>query len=242
LALENEWGVRSRLADLPAQPEWSINGTTAESGKRFRFKSADIGDYSLGYASSEGFLLADALAVSAAFPGGFGPLTLKTSKYIWRKRAWGEPAGAEKQVEIGFKRLRLYDGGVYDNLGLEPFFDAGRGISKHPDQFIIVSDAGAPLQSGLKLGPLNPFRLIRVADIMSDQAHALRVRTFANYLQTGLNRGAFIHIASPESMQKHSEMSAFCTDFPTTLRRLNTDEFDCLAAYGYQVTLDVENL
>lgn len=40
----------------------------------------------------------------------------------------------------------LYDGGVYDNLGLEPFFDAGRGVPKNAGEIIVVSDAGAPLK------------------------------------------------------------------------------------------------
>jgi len=44
LALRHEWNVREALSDLPETPEWSINGTTAESGKRFRFKRRDIGD------------------------------------------------------------------------------------------------------------------------------------------------------------------------------------------------------
>lgn len=242
LAIKNEWGVRSKLSDLPKLPEWSINGTTAENGKRFRFKGTNMGDYSLGYAEPGDFPLASALAVSAAFPGGFGPLTLNAVGFTWRKRDWGSPPGSEQPVDTGFNRLRLYDGGVYDNLGLEPFFDAGRGSPKHADHCIIVSDAGAPLQQGLGLGPLNPFRLKRVADIMADQAHALRVRTFSHYLQAASGRGAFIYIASPECVQQHSESATFATEFPTTLRRLTLDEFDRLAGYGYQVAVDVECL
>ncbi|MDE2078646.1 MAG: hypothetical protein KGI91_16495, partial [Burkholderiales bacterium] len=39
------WGITETLGDLPHSPEWSINGTTAETGKRFRFKLAQLGDY-----------------------------------------------------------------------------------------------------------------------------------------------------------------------------------------------------
>ena len=81
LALKNEWQVTSRLSDMPSSPEWSINGTTAEDGKRFRFKKSDIGDYTLGYAKPGNYPLANALAVSAAFPGGFGPLTDSKSRW-----------------------------------------------------------------------------------------------------------------------------------------------------------------
>ena len=37
-AIKQKWQINERLSDLPDYPEWSINGTTAETGKRFRFK------------------------------------------------------------------------------------------------------------------------------------------------------------------------------------------------------------
>lgn len=239
LALRNEWQIEDKLSALPSSPEWSINGTTAENGKRFRFKRDDLGDYSLGYAASDDFPLADALAVSAAFPGGFGPLTIDASTFDWRKRPrWDAPPGTEVSVDIGHEALHLYDGGVYDNLGLEPFFDAGRGKTKNPGDIVIVSDAGFPLSQGFSFRPLNPFRLLRIMDIMSDQAHALRVRTFTNYLQQGPDRGAFIYINTPTGGPLND--AAFASNFPTTLRRLTQVEFDRLANHGYAVALQVE--
>jgi len=241
-ALRKEWHITARLADLPREPEWSINGTTAENGKRFRFKQADIGDYTLGYAAPSDFPLASALAVSAAFPGGFGPLSLNTTKFEWRKRPWNAPAEHAEVVDIGYKHLHLYDGGVYDNLGLEPFFDAGRGQLKQANHYLIVSDAGAPLPTGFSLGSLNPFRLKRVADIMSNQAHALRVRTFSEYLQAGTGRGAFVYIVTPIPDSGPCAAAKYASQFPTTLRRFSPTEFDRLASHGYNVSLKVERL
>ncbi|HNA25581.1 MAG TPA: patatin-like phospholipase family protein [Nitrospira sp.] len=238
LALRAEWGIDSKLSDLPSTPEWSINGTTAESGKRFRFKRDNLGDYTLGYAAGAGFPLADALAVSAAFPGGFGPLRIDAKKFDWRKRPWGAQPGTEKSVDIGFDALHLYDGGVYDNLGLEPYFDCGKCETKHPDNYIIVSDAGSPLPSGFSFRQLNPRRLKRIADIMSDQSHALRVRAFANYLQQRPERGAFIFINTPTDDLDNS--ASFASGFPTTLRKLSFSDFDRLAGHGYKVAVQVE--
>lgn len=234
-ALQREWQVQGALADLPQAPEWSINGTTAENGKRFRFKRHDIGDYTLGYASAERFPLASALAVSAAFPGGFGPLTLDACRFEWRRRSWDDPPDAAKPVEATFRRLHLYDGGVYDNLGLEPFFDAGRQRPKHDGVFIICSDAGAPLALGFNEGPLNVFRLKRVADIMSDQSRSLRVRTFAQFLQATPSAGAYLGITTAISGEENCPSAQFAASFPTTLRRLNHEEFDRLAAHGQGV-------
>jgi NTE family protein len=242
LALVNEWNISSKLSELPTTPEWSINGTTAENGKRFRFKRNGIGDYQLGYAAPGNFLLADAIAVSAAFPGGFGPLRISTKGFDWCKREWGAPPGTEKPIDIGYAVLHLYDGGVYDNLGLEPFFDAGKGNAKHEDSVIIVSDAGAPLPSGFSFFALNPFRLKRVPDIMADQAHALRARTFFNYLQQGQGRGAFIYIGTPVDTELPCKSAEFASNFPTTLRRVDISEFDRLADHGYRVAKYVEKV
>ena len=237
LALQQEWQVTSTLADLPEGPEWSINGTTAESGKRFRFKRLDIGEYTLGYASAAHFPLASALAVSAAFPGGFGPLALKAESYEWRKRPWDGPPESAEPVAPAFSRLHLYDGGVYDNLGLEPLFDAGRQKPKPKQEgcYIICSDAGAPLAPGFDMGPLNAVRLMRVADIMSDQSRSLRVRTLVNYLQQTPSSGAYLNINTPVTANGDSQLTKFATSFPTTLRRLSYTEFDKLAAHGAAV-------
>lgn len=235
-ALQREWQVQGALASLPSTPEWSINGTTAENGKRFRFKRQDIGDYTLGYTSAEWFPLASALAVSAAFPGGFGPLTLNAHQFEWHKRPWDAPPDAATPIKPTFRRLHLYDGGVYDNMGLEPFFDAGRQSPKHEGCYIICSDAGAPLPSGFNKGPLNVFRLKRVADIMSDQSRSLRVRAFAHYLQQTTNAGAYLCINTAISDEETCPSAMFAASFPTTLRRLTFDEFDRIAAHGHAVT------
>lgn len=242
LALYHEWGVTHALHELPAEPEWSINGTTAENGKRFRFRHDTLGDYDLGYAEPGDFPLANALAVSAAFPGGFGPLSLAIQSFEWRKRlTWDADPRETQAVEPPYRRLHLYDGGVYDNLGLEPYFDAGRGVPKHPDELIVVSDAGAPIKKGFSMFALNPFRLKRVADIMSDQSRALRVRTFAHYLQQAPARGAYLYINTPVSEGETCVLAGFAAGFPTTLRRLKPAEFDRLAEHGYWVSQQVES-
>lgn len=241
-ALREEWGVTARLADLPESPEWSINGTTAETGKRFRFKRHDLGDYILGYASSQSFPLAEAMAVSAAFPGGIGPLVINAGDYEWKKRPWLEPSDSAKSIQPPYTHLHLYDGGVYDNLGLEPFFDAGKQQVKPTlpsNASIIVSDAGAPLAQGFSYFALSPWRMKRVADIMSDQSRALRIRTFMSYLNTNKGRGSYLYIGEPISGTSPCASAAFSSSFPTTLRRLTESEFDQLVSHGYQVACKV---
>jgi NTE family protein len=239
-ALRRDWGVRARLADLPVTPVWSINGTTAETGKRFRFKADSIGDYVLGHARPKEFPLADALAVSAALPGGFGPLTLEARRFVWERRpSWDAPASAIRPVEPMFRRVHLYDGGVYDNLGLEPYFDSGLSAPKDVGQFILVSDAGAPLPSGFSYFALNPWRLKRVSDIMSDQSRALRVRTFVHYLKRNPAAGAYLYIGLKTRAGTEATAHGHPAQFATTLRRLAIREFDALADHGHHVAKTV---
>lgn len=240
LELRTNWGLDVPLSAIGLSPEWSINGTTAENGKRFRFKGAEIGDWELGYAQAPNFPLGSALAVSAAFPIGFGPLALRADAYSWKKRDWDAPKGSEQVVNVGTKRLHLYDGGLYDNLGAEPFFHPGKQQPKHAGDYIIVSDAGAPLPIGLSSGPFNPFRIKRMMDIMSEQSRSLRIRAFANYLQTNPGVGAQLLIGTAIAGPDCTE-ARFARSFPTSLKRLSRTDFERLAGYGHGVARDAEN-
>lgn len=236
--LEKDWGVTARLSDLPIEPEVSINGTPAENGVRFRFKKDSIGDYTIGYASAGNLKLANAMAVSAGFPGGIGPLVLDTTKYEWR--TW-TPNGLGEIRNPPFSKLHLYDGGVYDNLGLEPYFNSGILKAKVQNIYIITSDAGAPLKTGFKRWALSPFRLMRVLDIISNQARALRVRTFSTYIQADKSNGAYIYINTPLVDGSKCEDARFASSYPTDLNKISEVNFDQIAGYGYQVSKKVES-
>lgn len=232
------WGVTQCLKDLPTHPEWSINGTTAETGRRFRFKRDSIGDWKSGYAPGGEFALSSAMAVSAAFPGLIGPLSIKTGAFSWmRRKEWdaGKPA---EPVTLPHKNLHLYDGGVYDNLGLEPYFDVGKQQPKIAGTVIYVSDAGAPLAGG-RAPFFSLFRAKRLADIMSEQSRTLRVRSFVSYLEGSGSAGAYTYIGT--KIRGGDQANAtFVRDFPTNLSRMKVDVFDAIAGHGYAVAEDIE--
>lgn len=236
--LEHDWQVTSKLKELPTLPECSINGTPAESGVRFRFKKDSIGDYTIGYASPADYKLASAIAISAAFPGGIGPLVLDTTKYEWRP--WS-PKGLGEIRQPPHSKLHLYDGGVYDNLGLEPYFDSGKLTAKVKGVYIIVSDAGAPLKAGFSLWVLNPFRLMRVLDIISNQSRALRVRAFSTYVQANKTNGAYIYINKPLIDGGECPEAELASSYPTNLKKISKVNFDRIAGHGYKVTNKVES-
>lgn len=237
--LYEEWGINIQLRDIPDKPKWHINATTAENGKRFRFKKDSFGDYKLGYvdALKQDFLLCKAIAVSAAFPGGIGPLVINTKNYIWKMREWEASYGSEIEITPDYSHVHIYDGGVYDNLGLEPFFDIGTQQKKYVisqnNTVIIVSDAGAPLSDNFMFGILNPWRLKHITDIISEQSRSLRVRSFMNYLINNKNQAKYLYIKDKNIKNGNSD---FTVKFPTTFRQLNDLEFDKIFNHGYNIS------
>lgn len=258
-AIEALWDVKKPLSAIGTSPVWSINCTTGETGRRFRFKGVTMGDYELGYADVDDFSLARAMAISAAFPGGIGPLTVNSKEFEWKKRKqWG--CGEPEPYQLPFDRLHLYDGGLYDNLGIEPMFDVGQQKLKSDNTlrsditYLLVSDGGAPLARQTIPHPLNPFRFKRIADIALDQSRALRVRAFVNFLQKNPSAGAYVGIgtAAESSIKRFTKgreaiaselltcswLSAAdakrAATFSTTLHKLAESSFDLLACHGYE--------
>lgn len=260
MSIKSLWNISARLVELPSNPIWSINGTTAENGRRFRFKAGTIGDYEMGYAEARDFKLADALAVSAAFPGGIGPLSLKTDEFKWLKRkGWGATF-QEQKINPSYKTIHLYDGGVYDNLGLEPLFDMGKQAIKSeltiPTDFLIVGDASAPYSRGAIPNPINPWRFKRVADVAFGQARALRVRSFVNFLSKNPSSGMYLQIGSepvscirqygaPVNTDKiikahhwlSNEEVREAASYKTTLDRMFHRDFDLIIEHAYETCL-----
>jgi len=240
LELEKRWGFNVPLSHIKSGPEWSINCTNAQNGKRFRFKGLEIGDHNVGYAIAPDFPLAKALAVSAAFPVGIGPLTIKTADFVWKKRPyWNAPENAAELVKPPYDEFQLYDGGLYDNLGTESLFDLGKLESRHKDDFIVVSDAGAPFTYGTTWGPLDWRRLKRLLDVMSDQTRALRVRSFVAYLKKNSSNGAFFPIGTAINGRDCPD-AKYATTFPTSLDRFSKEDFSRLCNYGYAVAACVD--
>lgn len=254
-AIETCWRVSAQLSDLPRAPVWTINGTTAETGRRFRFKVDRCGDYELGYADASDFRVSHAMAMSAALPGVLGPLAIATNRHVWKKRpVWNAPPESERAVTLPYRRLHLYDGGLYDNLALEPLMDPGAQEFKNGIDYLVCSDAGAPLARTSPGPSLNPFRIKRILDISLDQNRSLRIRSLAHFLERQPGRGAYAQIgADPiqrirEYSSRNPEAAAAVSGYgwlaadeiklaathPTTLWPLTPEEFDRLERHGYE--------
>jgi len=128
---------RKTLADLSDKCRFIINSTNLHTGCRFRFEKKDFGDYRTGYSYDVTFFpIGDAIAASGAFPGFFSPFQFSTSNFGFTLRNPDKVDTGKNACVPSY--IQLSDGGVYDNLGVEPF---EREYAKSPNSFVIVSDA-----------------------------------------------------------------------------------------------------
>lgn len=256
LSITSDWGVTGKLSQIPRYPEWSINGTTFEHAVRFRFKSENIGDYKLGYAPPEGMSLSLAMAASAGFPIGIGPVVLKSKKYKWMWKPFGAPNGTEKNSLPKFKKIHIYDGGVYDNLGLEPFFDNGNQKLKsslfkddNSTYSLLVSDARLPIKDGFTPRPFHPKTALKVIDVAMNQARSLRVRSLMNFLTDRQGKGVYLLIGDTYkiSVEKYGEkigeirnnhlsvqQAKDASNYKTSLSKMKNEDFELIMRNGYE--------
>ena len=244
--LEAQWGIAGSLQELPSVPRWIINATCYETGKNWRFSQPRMGDYLSHYVLEPEVPIADAIAASAAVPGLIGPLVIWSDRYDWHRYEGGQLVPTSTPA----RRYELWDGGVYDNLGLEPLSKPNGGFRDGFD-LLVVSDASAPLD--LTPRTLNrrfrpAHRVLRLVDIASDQVRGLRSRAaVAAFARTGAT-GAYFRMgntveqiysavgqAAPPGSHLGGEDVSRAGTFPTTLRRLTEPEFHRIHRYGFEV-------
>jgi len=158
---------KASLQDLPDVPRFVINASNLQSGALWRFSKPYIWDWRVGQIKNPTMALARAVAASSAFPPPLSParFSFLDSDYVTGTGGVGHD---DLQRPPYTTRVRLSDGGVYDNLGLETAW-------KHY-QTILVSDAGKPFQFEPKPWSDWLSLALRVNGCMDNQVRSLRVR------------------------------------------------------------------
>ena len=251
--LSTRWGVTGDLRDLPDAPSWHVNTTCFETGKNWRFSKRVMGDWQAGRHYNPSFSIAEAAAASAAVPYAIGALRLRLPKEGWHHTA---PATREpvSRREAPFEFVRLWDGGAYENLGLEAFYKPGEPLRE--GNFLICSDASGPLKKPAQ----NPIKLLlrgqlsspRLFEIASDQIRSLRSRMLVRDLKDGKIEGVLIRMGNsvrdidvktrihrePQSYDAFltDEASSLSLAYPTDLTAPSEAVFDKIARHGFEVT------
>lgn len=172
-----------KLSDLPQSPYFVFCATDVTFGVNWIFTREELGDHQTGYAKTEDWPLAVAVAASSCFPPIFGPIVLNLDPTKFKNGSYDGPNRPSL-----LSHLNLSDGGVYDNLGIEP---VDRGY-----ETIIISDGGSPFAYVRKSGPFG--RILRYNSVIMRQVGALRKRIFFTGINRKLYSGAYVQIGSKE--------------------------------------------
>jgi NTE family protein len=251
--LGQQWKIFGRLKDLPETPVWWINATCLETGKNWRFSKREMGDWQFGRHYEPPFSLAQAVAASAAVPYAIGALRFDLPRAGWYAT---DPATSKPLhgIKPTLNAVHLWDGGAYENLGLESLYKLDQGLVGC--DFLICSDASGLLStvpSENRLGNILRGRLAspHLFTISSDQIRALRSRMFVNALRRGEVKGVLVRMGNSarnldlksgraaESEEYDEALSeddvAVAATHPTDLGALPIAAFDRIARHGYEV-------
>jgi NTE family protein len=168
-----------RLSALPTHPRFVFCAANLQTGVSFELSARSIGDYVLGYSEPGQLTLAEAVAASSSFPFAFPPLVRAVDVDAFT-------GGDGKAMAGGFRpgpRVALTDGGVYDNMGLEPAWKTHATV--------LVSDGGTPFEIQARTRTWLVPRLQRSFQVVANQALAVRKRWLISAYLRGVYGGAY---------------------------------------------------
>jgi NTE family protein len=206
------------LQDLPADaagPRFVILSTNLTNGTLWRFSRPYMRDWRTDPIANPTVPLAEAVAASSAFPPVLSPAYLDIP---------------------GPRRLTLTDGGVYDNLGLEP-------VVKNCAT-IYVSDGGGSYAETARPHADWLRGTLRVLNTVDVEVRRLRRRQVVGALKSGQRQGAFWAInTDPVRCDGLAATLPVTTTQALTLSKVGTrlaktDRALChrIANWGYAVT------
>src|SRR5271166_1663990 len=216
------------LQDLPDQPRFVFNATNLESGVLFRFSKPYLADYRVGQVLKPRLALASAVAASSAFPPVLSPCTLDLAGQTWTTNKGNDLTSA------GYRsKIKLSDGGVYDNLGVETAWKLYKTI--------LVSDAGGHVAD--EPDPASDWvrQTTRVLSLIDNQVRSLRKRQVIGSLMARRRTGMYVGIRSsvadfPVSVLKaNPEVTQRLAGLPTRLAAIEETVQERLINWGYVI-------
>lgn len=151
------------LQQIPANPRFVYDASNLQTGALWNFRRDKMGDYKIGYIKSPDLPLSVAVGASSAFPPILSPVVLHSPGTFDPP----QPPAALQDPRYR-SRVVLSDGGVYDNLGLEPIIKSARTV--------LVSDGGSPFQTKPRPCGFWPLQILRVLFCEDNQVRGLRKR------------------------------------------------------------------
>ena len=219
------------LQDLPdeaAAPRFLLYATSLQTGVSVRMCRAFLRDYTVGKWPHPAIPLAVAVAASSAFPPFLSPVNLDGRAGGWLRERGNHHAGDPRYTG----RLRLTDGGVYDNMGLEAVWNRY--------QTVLVSDAGARFDADPSPWTDWFSTSRRAFAVAVEQARSLRRRWLVREYRSGRLAGAYWSIGTrigdfglDDPLLRDGEATAALARVRTRLNAFDEAEQGRLIAWGY---------
>jgi NTE family protein len=216
------------LQDLPDAPRFTFCATNVQTASLFRFSKKRAADWQVGFVDSPRLSLARVVTASSAFPPVLSPCDIKLDTPL-------QPFPDVTLNRVPFTtNLVLADGGVYDNLGIEPIWkNCGT---------VLVSDAGQKIDPQEEPAEDWGRHVMRVLDLIDNQVRSLRKRQVVGSYIAGLRKGAYWGIRTdiadyqlPTAMPCPHEATMQIAATPTRLTSLDTPTQEKLINWGYAV-------
>lgn len=224
--------ARGKLEDLPEKPRFVFLASDMRFRDQWVFDTGKrrVGSDSAGHGPLGQWTLAEAVAASSCVPGAFGVVHTKHEPSALTNGTYTEPDRDRLVREID-----LSDGGMFDNLGLEPVW--------RDHENVLVSDAAPSFKPDPDVGWL--WSMLRQGVILLEQATDVRKRWLvANFIE-GKLKGAYWGIASrPESYgleptpqaYRHELIRDFIAPVRIDLDVFTEGEIGVLENHGYLMT------
>jgi len=214
------------LKSLKTGPRIYLNSTSLSTGNMFTCVAGEgglceIGEWELGFHEDNDFPISRAVAASSAFPPVFPPLRVDRDIY--------PVAGADY--------VTLTDGGVYDNLGVNPLFRTRNNV-----HYAFVSDAGKPFAINQTPTEAGTIVLTEAIGILMEQVRGLQFERLRLAYKAQLGpKPLWYSIDSHEGEQNPGD-AAFASAISTGLSKLSEQEMTVLKRHaGALLTHRVKN-
>lgn len=205
------------LSALAGGPRIYFNSTNLATGNMFFFVAGggtkeEMGEHELGVVDAPSFRIARAVAASSAFPPVFPPLCLDDTEY--------RHASAVEYVT-------LTDGGVYDNMGINPLLRKRNALD-----YMIVSDGGKPFVNDLRPTESSALVLKAGLDIMMEQIRGLEFDRIEHRHKAGVGPKPLWFSIDSERGEARAGDAMFASSIGTNLKALSAAESSVLQRHG----------
>lgn len=207
----------AKLSSLANGPRIYFNSTNLSTGNMFFYVAGgdgpeEMGEHELGQTPASTQKISTAVAASSAFPPVFPPLRVSEEEF---------PNDHTEYVS-------LTDGGVYDNLGVNPLMR----MERNRLDYALVSDGGRPFQVVETPTELGSKVLIEAIGILMEQVRGLQFNRMELAYAAGRGPVPMWFSIDSRDGEINPGDAEFASSIGTNLKRLTEAELDVLTRHA----------